>query len=205
DAANALLDEAGWKSKDGDGFRTDASGQRLTVRLLATTPTYPLDDVLKAWQAEVRQNLGAEVQLQYVPNAQVYDLLAKNDYQAFPRQVGGLDVSLQLNRAYGSTSPDLKYGQIDGITLGSIVAGSKLADPQVDRWLLDATKATDDATRKKLFDQVTGYVLGKSVAVPLFTDRNSVAASSAVHNVTTLFDPPRNTVNAWAYDIAVDS
>jgi peptide/nickel transport system substrate-binding protein len=202
-AARALLDQAGWTGKDADGYRTDAAGQRLTVRLLATTPTYPEDDFLKAWQAELRQNLGIRVDLQFVENAQVYDLLARNQYEAFPRQVGGLDLSLQFNRAYGSTTPDLKYGQIDGITLGSIVAGAKLADPQVDRWLIESTKATDPQQRKQLFDTITAYLLDNAVAIPLYTDRNSVAASSAIHNVTTLFDPPRNTVNAWAYDIAV--
>ncbi|MFE7420198.1 ABC transporter substrate-binding protein [Rhodococcus sp. NPDC057529] len=204
DQANSLLDDAGWTGRDGDGYRTDAGGSRLKVRLLATIPTYPLDDVLAAWQAEIRQNLGAEVELEYVENALVYDLLARNDYEAFPRQVGGLDLSLQLNRAFGSTTPDLKYGQIDGITVGSIVAGSKLADPQVDQWLVQATKATDDTTRAGLFDKVTEFLLDNAVALPLFTDRNSVAATSDVHNLTTLFDAPRNTVNAWAYDIAVN-
>ncbi|GAA1479897.1 ABC transporter substrate-binding protein [Gordonia sinesedis] len=204
-AAGKLLDEAGYTGRDGDGFRTDAQGRRLTIRLLATTPSYPMDDVLKAWQAEVRQNLGAEVSLQYVPNAQVYDLLARNDYQAFPRQVGGLDLSLQLNRAYGSTSPDLKYGDVDGITLGSIVAGSKIADPKLDDLLLRATKETDDTNRKTLFDQITRYILDRAVALPLFTDRNSVAAAATVHNIRTLFDAPRNTINAWGYDIAVNS
>ncbi|MBF6452925.1 ABC transporter substrate-binding protein [Nocardia cyriacigeorgica] len=202
-AARALLDEAGWTGSDADGYRTDSTGRQLVIRLLATVPTYPEDDFLKAWQAELRQNLGIRVDLQFVENAQVYDLLARNQYEAFPRQVGGLDLSLQFNRAYGSTSPDLKYGQIDGITIGSIVAGSKLADPQVDRWLIDATKATDRQQRKQLFDQITAHLLDNAVAIPLYTDRNSVAATSAVHNVTSLFDPPRNSVNAWAYDIAV--
>ncbi|WP_055477065.1 ABC transporter substrate-binding protein [Gordonia sp. HS-NH1] len=202
--AKKLLDEAGWRTSGQDGdIRTNDAGQRLTIRLVATTPTYPQDDVLKAWQAELRQNLGVDVELKYVENAQVYDLLAQNDYQAFPRQVGGLDLSLQLNRAFGSTKPDLTYGQIDGITLGSIVGGSKLADPQVDRWLLDATRATDQNTRKELFDKVTGYILDNAVAIPLYTDRNSVAATSEVHGLTSLFDPPRNSVNGWAYDIAV--
>ncbi|TQM31917.1 ABC transporter substrate-binding protein [Nocardia bhagyanarayanae] len=202
-AADALLDEAGWTGTDADGYRTDSAGRRLTIRLLATVPTYPEDDFLEAWQAELRQNLGVQVELQFVENAQVYDLLARNQYEAFPRQVGGLDLSLQFNRAYGSTSPDLKYGQIDGITIGSIVAGSKLADPEVDRWLVESTKATDREQRKQLFDKITGYLLDKAVAIPLYTDRNSVAASSAIHHVTSLFDPPRNSVNAWAYDIAV--
>lgn len=204
DEAGSLLDAAGWTGRDGDGYRADAGGSRLKIKLLATIPTYPLDDVLEAWQAEIRQNVEAEVELEYVENALVYDLLAGNAYEAFPRQVGGLDLSLQLNRAFGSTTPDLKYGQIDGITIGSIVAGSKLADPQVDQWLVQATKATDEATRQGLFDQVTRFILDNAVALPLFTDRNSVAATSSVHNLTTLFDPPRNVVSASAYDIAVN-
>lgn len=204
DKAKSLLEQAGWKGTDGDGYRTDASGKRLVIHLLATTPTYPQDDFLKAWQAELRQNLGVQVELQYVENAQVYGLLAQNGYEAFPRQVGGLDLSLQLNRGFGSTTPDLKYGRKEGITLGSIVAGAKLADPQVDRWLLDATKATDDTARKQIFDQITGYVLENAIAIPLYTDRNSVASNGKVHNLTSLFDAPRNVVNGWAYDIAVE-
>lgn len=203
DGAKALLAEAGWTGTDAEGYRTDGTGKRLTVRLVATNPTYPEDDFLKAWQAELRQNLGIQVELQFVDNAQIYDLLARNDYEAFPRQVGGLDLSLQFNRAYGSTTPDLKYGQIDGITIGSIVGGSKLADPQVDRWLVDATKATDREQRKQLFNRITAHLLDNAVAIPLYTDRNSVAADATVHNPTSLFDAPRNSVNGWAYDIAV--
>lgn len=203
DGARRLLDQAGWTTRPGQDFRVDASGAPLRLTLLATTPTYPLDDVLKAWQAELRQDLGIDLRLQYVENAQVYDLLARNDYQAFPRQVGGLDLSLQLNRAFGSTTPDLRYGQLDGITLGSIVGGSKLSDPQVDRWLVDATTATDTTRRAELFARVDDRVLSQNVAIPLFTDRNSIAATSAVHNLTTLFDPPRNVANGWSYDIAV--
>ncbi|GAC67860.1 ABC transporter substrate-binding protein [Gordonia soli] len=204
--AKELLDEAGWKESGDDGApRTNAAGQRLRVRLLASVPNYPLDDVLKAWQAQLRQDLGVDVELQYVENAQIYDLLAANDYEAFPRQVGGLDLSLQLNRAFGTTRPDLTFGQVDGITLGSVVGGSKLSDRQVDRWLVDATRATDQGTRKALFDKITGRILDQAVAIPLYTDRNSVAATGKVHNVTSLFDPPRNAVNGWGYDIAVQS
>ena len=54
-AAKSLLEQAGWTGKDADGYRTDRSGKRLSIRLLATTPTYPLDDFLKAWQAELRR------------------------------------------------------------------------------------------------------------------------------------------------------
>ncbi|WP_067672435.1 ABC transporter substrate-binding protein [Nocardia miyunensis] len=201
--ARDLLDAAGWKTHGGSAIRANDRGEPLRVRLLATIPTYPLDDVLKAWQAELRQELGVDVESQYVENAQVYDLLARDDYEAFPRQVGGLDLSLQLNRAFGSTTPDLKYGQVDGITLGSIVAGAKLADPTVDRWLLAATETTDPNQRKTLFDNVTHYILDNSVAIPLYTDRNSVAATSTVFNLDTLFDPPRNVANGWSYDIAV--
>ena len=175
DEAGSLLDAAGWTGRDGDGYRADAGGSRLTIKLLATIPTYPLDDVLEAWQAEIRQNAGAEVELEYVENALVYDLLAGNDYEAFPRQVGGLDLSLQLNRAFGSTTPDLKYGQIDGITIGSIVAGSKLADPQVDQWLVQATKATDEATRQGLFDQVTRFISSSTAPSRCHCSRTATA------------------------------
>ncbi|MFD2157219.1 ABC transporter substrate-binding protein [Rhodococcus jostii] len=202
--ANTLLDEAGWRDRDSDNYRVNSAGDRLTIRVLASVPGYPEDDFLKAWQAELRQNLGVEVELKYVENALVYDLLAQNQYEAFPRQVGGLDLSLQLNRGFGSVTPDIKYGQVDGITLGSVVAGSKLADKQVDEWLLNATKATDQDARKQWFDKIAQYVHDNAVAIPLYTDRNSAAATANVHGLHTLFDAPRNVVNGWSYDIAVD-
>ena len=52
-------------------------------------------------------------------------------------------------------------------------------------------------------------LVGEAIALGFkaigLADRNSVAAAATVHNIRTLFDAPRNTINAWGYDIAVNS
>lgn len=205
--AEALLADAGWGTVTADGVRTNDAGEPLAITVLATNPPYPLRDVLEAWQAELLQNLGIAVKLNFVENPLVYDLIAANTYNVFPRQVGGTDLSLQLNRALGSSTAAGPSRAVDGITLGSVVAGAKLSEPGVDQLLLAATKATDKETRKKIFGEIADYVAENAIAIPLFNDRYSVAAASSVHDVSGFLNAPQIdgvTGASWVYDTWVD-
>ena len=65
DAANAILDEIGLSSKDGDGMRLLPSGERLTVRLpsvVAAFEDYPAINEMIARQWAVNLGVHAEVQ-----------------------------------------------------------------------------------------------------------------------------------------------
>ena len=186
DLANQLLDEAGWTQRDSAGYRTNADGQRLVVRLIATEPKPPLSTVLEAYQAELRTAVGAEVDLQFRDEGTVDIVRDTNAYEAFPRSVGGVDIGVVLEKIYETNGP---------------INGPKLADPQVDGWLADGRTALDDDARTQAYDNVAQYALIDQVTtLPLYTDRYNAAATNRVHNIERWLDPPRGMTNFWAYD-----
>lgn len=190
DGANALLDEAGWTGRDDEEFRTNAEGERLTVRLLATDPQPPLSTVLEGYQAELRTNLGVEVELQFRDEGTVDIARENNEYEIFPRSVGGVDPGVILDKVYATDGP---------------INGPKLADPQVDQWLAEGRNALDVETRRDVYDQIAQYALIDTVTtLPLYTDRYNVAARAGVHDITAFIDPPRGLINGWAYNTWVE-
>lgn len=184
--ANQLLDEAGWTGRDSEGYRTNAAGQRLTVRLIATEPKPPLSTVLEAYQAELRTNAGVALDLQFRDEGTVDVVRETNTYEAFPRAVGGVDIGVVLEKIYET---------------GGAINGPKLEDPQVDGWLADGRTALDDESRKAAYNKVAQYALIDQVTtLPLYTERYNAAATSGVHEIERWLDAPRGMVNFWAYD-----
>lgn len=188
--ANALLDEAGWTGRDAEGYRTDASGKRLTVRLIATTPKAPLDTVLAAYQAELRRNAGVEVDLQFRDEGTVDKVREANAYEIFPRSVGGTDPGVILDKVY---------------TKDGTVNGPRLDSAEVTAWLEEGRYALTDEARKAAYDKIARYVLiDHAITLPLYLDRYNVAALDSVHDVTAFIDPPRGLLNGWAYNTWID-
>jgi peptide/nickel transport system substrate-binding protein len=186
EAANKLLDEAGWTGRDADGYRTNAAGQRLVVRVIATEPKPPLSTVLEAYQAELRTNAGVEVDLQFRDEGTVDVVRETNAYEAFPRAVGGVDIGVVLEKIYET---------------GGAINGPKLEDPVVDGWLADGRGALDLDSRKTAYGNVAQYALVDQVTtLPLYTERYNVAASSRVHNISAWLEPPRGMVSFAAYE-----
>lgn len=184
--ANKLLDEAGWTGRDGEGYRTNAAGQRLVVRLIATEPKPPLSTVLEAYQAELRTNAGVAVDLQFRDEGTVDVVRETNAYEAFPRAVGGVDIGVVLEKIYET---------------GGAINGPKLEDPAVDGWLADGRGALDDEARKEAYTKVAQYALIDQVTtLPLYTERYNAASTGGVHDIERWLDPPRGMVNFWAYD-----
>lgn len=184
--ANQLLDEAGWTGRDSDNYRTNAAGQRLVVRLIATEPKPPLSTVLEAYQAELRTNAGVEVDLQFRDEGTVDVVRETNAYEAFPRAVGGVDIGVVLEKIYET---------------GGAINGPKLEDPQVDGWLADGRTALDEQDRKAAYDKVAQFALIDDVTtLPLYTERYNAAATSRVNEIERWLDAPRGMVNFWAYD-----
>lgn len=69
DAANALLDEAGYDQRDADGFRLDPDGQRFAPRL-GTTAGNAMRQQLTQVFKENMAACGIDVQLYYVPSSE---------------------------------------------------------------------------------------------------------------------------------------
>jgi peptide/nickel transport system substrate-binding protein len=188
--ANKLLDEAGWTGRDGDGYRTNSDGQRLVIRVIATSPKPPLSTVLEAYQAALRTNAGVAVDLQFRDEGTVDEVRDSNSYEAFPRAVGGVDLGVVLEKIYET---------------GGAINGPKLSDPQVDGWLADGGAALDENARKADYDKIAQYALiDQATTLPLYAERYNVAASTKVHDISRFLDAPRGMVAAWAYNTWIE-
>ncbi len=79
-AAEALLDDAGWRDSNHDGVR-DRQGRPLTFTFLSTARSAKLAKVLPLFQAELRQ-VGIEAAIEQVDSSQYVARLQQHDFDA---------------------------------------------------------------------------------------------------------------------------
>ena len=187
DAANALLDEAGWTSRDSDGYRTNAAGDRLTIALNADAP-YIRDsrDVLfQAIAAELQENLGVELDFQALDPGTVTTLWEDNKNDAFDNSMGSSDISSSLDLLLTPWNPQRIFINED----------AKAAD-----LVKQAKEAPTKEERKALYDQVQDYVVNEQAYIlPLYVPRDNWAASAAIQgiNVSEVSGHIFSTVAVW--------
>lgn len=90
--ASQLLDEAGYGERDGDGFRVDADGNRLSI-VLVINQAIPNHAEIGNLVAEYWQEIGLEVLTRVVERSQYNELIANNEHGvAMWNGAGGIDV-----------------------------------------------------------------------------------------------------------------
>ncbi|MFC5930450.1 ABC transporter substrate-binding protein [Cryobacterium melibiosiphilum] len=167
DAANALLDEAGWTERDSEGYRVK-DGVRLSARWLAYNPVSDanasLGDVVQSDLKQlgfeiVRDNL--EVASYYEDfNARAYDL---SDW-SFP------SVDADVLRAHLHT--------------GGYKNGSSTADATVDQLLDGAIATSDPAEREALYQQIQQWNATHVAMVPITVPSAITAYSPVIENLS---------------------
>jgi peptide/nickel transport system substrate-binding protein len=184
--ANALLDEAGWKQRDAEGFRVK-DGERLTVRTVASA-AFVRDrrDVLaQAIQAQVKQSAGIDFQVKIVDQGTAQKAVEDNAYELFENSRGDSDVGAALNLILPSKGA---------------INRTHFADPQLETWLTQATATSDQAERKELYTKVQRAVTDSAIVFPIYVPADQIAAQKSVQGLG--FDPgsgtPRN-----AYDVRI--
>ena len=164
EAANALLDEAGWTEKDADGVRMK-DGKRLTVRFPVSTnqsvaAEQSLFEQIQANEAAV----GFDVQLSPVDLGTWYGVLGASEYEA---------VSAPYTRVGAEVLRVLYHS--DAITpapSGYFANHAKLSDPELDALLDQASATQDDDARADLFAQAQQRVLESFTILPLYDQQN---------------------------------
>ncbi|MGI5270310.1 ABC transporter substrate-binding protein [Nonomuraea sp. CA-218870] len=187
--ANALLDAAGWKDRDAEGYRVK-DGKRLTVREVAAAPfVRDRRDILgQAIQAQVKQNAGIDFQVKIVDQGSAQQAVDDDAYEVFGNSRGDSDAGAALNLILPS----------DGA-----INRTRFADPEVDKWLAAASATADQAERKKLYADVQRVVVADSAIVfPLYVPADQIAAHRSVQGLG--FDPASGTP-ASAYDVRIDT
>jgi len=69
DAANALLDEAGFDRRDADGFRLDPGGARFAPQAQTTTGNAMREQIMQIFKANLAQ-CGVDVQIDFLPGSE---------------------------------------------------------------------------------------------------------------------------------------
>lgn len=160
DFARSLLQGIGYEDPDDDGI-LERDGQPLRLTLVFT-PWNQMSDVAVLIQSQWR-TVGIDLELRQVPDfpslvaeaeAGEYHLIAMNDV--------AVDPSL-LNRFYLSTGADNWSG---------------IADPELDGWLLEATRQSSPELRANLYKAVQMRIMEQAVVLPLreFVNINGATA-----------------------------
>ncbi|MFI6871552.1 ABC transporter substrate-binding protein [Nocardia sp. NPDC050406] len=189
-AANRLLDEAGWTARDGKGFRTK-DGQRLTIEVLQAQSTVrdQRDVLLQAIQAQAKQNAGIDLGISYV-DAGTY---------ADRRKTGTFGSIANSDTITGGVDIENHWFPVDS---GGTLNYSRAADPELTRWLTAASATLDTGARAGQYAQLQRFVLSdKAYAFPLYEPEDQIAAAAHVHGAG--FRPFKQFPES-AYDIWVD-
>ncbi|WCK04985.1 ABC transporter substrate-binding protein [Agrobacterium tumefaciens] len=187
--ANSLLDEAGWSARDGDGFRIK-DGNRLTIEVVQSQSTVrdQRDILLQAVQAQLRQNAGIDLALQYVD--------------------AGTYSSRQKDGQYG-VIPNSTTTQENGVTIyfhylprdkGGSINYSRTEAPEISAWLDEAASTLDQQKRFEIYAKLQRYaILEQALGLPLYVPDDQIAAAAAVKGVG--FRPfkrlPDNAYDIW--------
>lgn len=159
DAANALLDDAGWTERDDDGIRMK-DGERLSVRWIAWTPV-PDDRaaLANAIQSDLKA-IGFEVEREVLEPGAYNEQYEPKTFDLTDWGFSGVD-------------PDLLRSHLhtDGFQ-----NASQVSDPEIDALLEEAVASSDQDERNELYTQLQQWNAEYTAIVPLY----SPAAISAV-------------------------
>ncbi|GIF96108.1 ABC transporter substrate-binding protein [Catellatospora citrea] len=183
--ANQLLDEAGWATRDGEGFRTK-DGKRLTLRLVQSAPfVRDRRDVLAlAVQAAVKAGAGIDLKVSVVDQGTALKAFEDDQYEVFDNSRADTDAGAALNLLLASTGAINRTGY---------------RDPALDALLAKGQATGDPAARVQVYHDIQRVVLtDQALVIPLYAPADQIAASRGVGGVR--FEPTAG-VPAGAYGI----
>ena len=177
DAADDLLDAAGWTERDADGYRT-RDGQRLTVRFpVSTNQSVAAEQSLFEQIQANAKAVGFDVVLTPLDLSGWYGALGAHEYEAVsaPYTKVGPDVLRILYHSDGTVpAPSGYFANHAGVT-----------DPALDALLDQASATADEAERTDLYRQAQQIVLEGYYVLPLYDQQNHFL-TSGVTGVRTL-------------------
>jgi peptide/nickel transport system substrate-binding protein len=164
DAANDLLDAAGWTERDSEGYRVK-DGQRLSLDFpVSTNQSIPAEQSLFEQIQATTKEVGFEVVLEPSDLSSWYATLAANDYNlvSAPYTKVGPDV---LRTLYSSDS-------IVPAPSGYFANLAQVSIPELDALLTAAAQVTDVEQRTQLYADAQRIVLEGYYILPLYDQQN---------------------------------
>jgi peptide/nickel transport system substrate-binding protein len=183
DGANDLLDEAGWTDRDDDGYRTK-DGVRLTIVVGYPEPYIrdQRDVLLQAIQAQVKDTIGLDLDVQSISSAQFTDELAKQTWSVYPNTLPTSDPSILFRNIFGSEG--FLYAKAPEFALDELIGESR------------STSVASE--RKAAFDEIQETAVDDARYIPLYHPVYTVASTDAVHGIS--FEPQLNSPSS-SYDL----
>ena len=165
--AKALLDEAGYPDPDGDGPRP-----RLTFSFKTSNVEY-----YRLQAAVIQQNLrevGIEVDVRSYEFATLYADILKGNFQMYTLQwVGGAlaDPDILRRIFHSQQVPPAGFNR------------GHFSDPEIDRLIDEASKATDYESRKRLYGEVQKLLAEAAPYISLWHRTNFALSDSQIHGI----------------------
>ncbi|MBB4915406.1 ABC transporter substrate-binding protein [Streptosporangium saharense] len=172
--AARLLDEAGWKEKDKDGYRVK-DGKRLTLvwPFWAEGNKDQRDVLAEGIQAQAKL-VGIQIDR---PTVDTGAFVSKHLIG------GGYDL---IDVSFARPTPDvLRFAFASGNTYAKAGGNVALVDsPEIDKWVEEAAETSDPETARRDYAAVQKEVLKQAYVLPLYTPVQLVGLSGKVRGVT---------------------
>jgi peptide/nickel transport system substrate-binding protein len=130
--AEALLDQAGWSDRDGDGVRENAAGEPLSFSLKVNTGNQLRQNIVEIMQAQLA-DIGIDARVEVVETTTLFDQLLDPEERDFDGAIVGWSVDFRLDET------DLFHSD----RIDQPFAWSGTQNPEIDRYL-DLLGATVD-------------------------------------------------------------
>lgn len=185
DRANQLLDDAGFIDVDGDGFREDPDGNKLTINFASMAggeTAQPLADYyVQQWQ-----EIGLDVQ---------YSTGRLIDFQAFYDKLKNDDPDIDVYLAAWGTGSDPSPTGLWGPN--SAFNYTRYESDRNTELLaaIDSNDSFDEEKRKEAFDAWQEYMLEEAFGIPTLYRNQVLPISDRVANFTWAYDADHN---PWA-------
>ncbi|CAN5888965.1 peptide-binding protein [soil metagenome] len=171
--ATALLEQAGWADRDGDGIRENQQGQRLAFTLLSS------DDPLRRSVVEVLQNqlrrVGADVQIRVMEFQTMLQSHRSRDFDA-------VFTNWVLDNFHLASAPIALFhsNQAD---IEQSPNRSSVRNPRLDAVMERAALATDEDTQREAWREFTMILQQEQPVTFMFWLNELAAARTNVHGI----------------------
>ncbi len=169
DRARALLEEAGWRDRDGDGVR-EKDGERFAFTLITNSGNRQREDALVLIQEQLRR-VGVEVTPQAIEFNTMIEKAMGGDYDAV---VSGWAIPTTFDFRYAFASEEIETGN-------NFVGYS---NPEVDRLLAEIRAAPDLQSAKPLLDRLQLTVQRDQAYTFLWQSQRLVGVRDRLHGVS---------------------
>lgn len=163
DAANTLLDEAGWTDRDTDGIRMK-DGERLSVRWIAYTPVSDDNSALgNAIQSDLA-DIGFEVKREVLEPGAYNEQYIPKTFDLTDWGFSGVDGDLLRSHLH-----------TDGFQ-----NASQVSDPKIDALLEDGIATSDPDARAAIYQQLQQWNAQYTAIVPLYSPSLITASNDTI-------------------------